>query len=111
MQVVFLVDVHCGARPRERPERSKINISILVRQCDEEYISIEIFVAQIAKTHCDMQTDTTMNTTYRAIINSPMDFDIFHLKPAMEAMTMKSMSRIVTQSQAIPIEDTRTLET
>ena len=58
-----------------------------------------------------MQIDTTMNTTYRAIMSSPMDLDIFHLKPAMEAMTMKSMSRIVTQSQAIPIEDTRTLGT
>ena len=58
-----------------------------------------------------MQTDTTMNTTYRAIMSSPMDLDIFHLKPTMEAMTMKSMSKIVTQSQAIPTEDTLTLGT
>ena len=29
-------------------------------------------------------------------MSSPMDLDIFHLKPAMEAMTMKSMSNIVT---------------
>ena len=58
-----------------------------------------------------MQTDTTMNMTYRAIMSSPMDLDIFHLKPMMEAMTMKSMSKIVTQSQAIPTEDTLTLGT
>ena len=58
-----------------------------------------------------MPTETTMNTTYKAIISSPMDLDIFHLKPAMEAMTMKSMSNIVTQSQAIPIEETGTLGT
>ena len=50
-----------------------------------------------------------MKNTYKAMKSRPMDLDIFHLKPAMEAMTMKSTSRIVTQSQAIPLEYMLTL--
>ena len=53
----------------------------------------------------------TMRTTYQAIMSRPMGLDIFHLKPTMEAMTMRSKRWIVTQSQAIPIEDTLTLGT
>ena len=35
-------------------------------------------------------------TTYKAIMSRPMGLDMFHLKPAMEKMTLKTMRRIVT---------------
>ena len=54
-------------------------------------------------------TEMTVKNTYKAMKSRPMGLDIFHLKPAMEAMTMRSTSRIVTQSQAIPLEYTLTL--
>ena len=54
-------------------------------------------------------TEMTVKNTYKAMKSRPMGLDIFHLKPALEAMTMKSTSRIVTQSQAIPLEYTLTL--
>ena len=69
----------------------------------------ELFSPQITNTHWEIHTEVTMKNTYKAMKSRPMGLDIFHLKPAMEAMTMKSTSRIVTQSQAIPLEYTLTL--
>ena len=69
----------------------------------------ELFRPQIANTHWEIHTEVTMKNTYKAMKSRPMGLDIFHLKPAMEAMTMKSTSRIVTQSQAIPLEYMLTL--
>ena len=36
-----------------------------------------------------------MKTTYMAIMSRPMGLDMFHLKPATEKMTLKTMRRIV----------------
>ena len=69
----------------------------------------ELFSPQITNTHWEIHTEVTMKNTYKAMKSRPMGLDIFHLKPAMEAMTMKSTSRIVTQSQAIPLEYMLTL--
>ena len=78
---------------------------------NENFPQIRTTKSKHIMNYWEIHTEMTMRTTYQAIMSRPISLDIFHLKPTMEAMTMRSMRGIVTQSQAIPIEDTLTLGT
>ena len=63
---------------------------------NENFPQIRTTKSKHIMNYWEIHTEMTMRTTYQAIMSRPMGLDMFHLKPAMEKMTLKTMRRIVT---------------